>query len=73
MSGAIQHCVCLEARRIAAEEDPDRVLARRGDAGEARDDLDPIAEFVRIVGERDVDDWRPRDGVGARRKQPRRR
>jgi hypothetical protein len=62
----------LEARRIAAE-DPDRVLARRGDPSEARDDLDPIAELVRIIGERDIDAWSPRADAGARRKQPRRR
>jgi hypothetical protein len=62
----------LRARRIAAE-DPDRVLARRGDHGEARDDLDPIAELVRIIGEREVGDRRPRADAGARRKQPRRR
>jgi len=77
MSGAIEHMfnwlrTRLEARRIVAE-DRDRVPARRGEPVEARDDLDPITELVRIIGERDVDDRRPRAGAGARRKQPRRR
>jgi hypothetical protein len=63
----------LGARRIA-DEDPGSRSGATWRPRRRQDDLDPISELVRVIGERDVDDRRaPRADAAARRKQPRRR